>query len=56
MYIPPAFREDRIEALHELIRLHPLGLLTTAGASGLVATPLPFLVDAGESTSGILRA
>ncbi len=56
MYIPPAFREDRIEALHELIRLHPLGLLTTAGASGLAATPLPFLVDAGENTSGILRA
>lgn len=56
MYIPPAFREDRIEALHELIRLHPLGLLTTSGASGLAATPLPFLVDAGEGGNGILRA
>ncbi len=38
MYIPPAFREERIETLHELIRQHPLGLLTTAGASGLLAT------------------
>ena len=56
MYIPPAFREDRIEALHELIRLHPLGLLTTAGASGLIATPIPFLVYAGEGENGTLRA
>lgn len=56
MYIPPAFREDRIEALHELIRLHPLGLLTTTGESGLAATPLPFLVDAAEGGRGTLRA
>ena len=34
MYIPPAFREDRIETLHELIRQHPLGLLTNAGEGG----------------------
>ena len=56
MYIPPAFREDRIEALHDLIRLHPLGLLTTAGESGLAATPLPFLVYADEGRNGTLRA
>jgi transcriptional regulator len=56
MYIPPAFREDRMEALHELIRLHPLGLLTTKSESGLVATPVPFLVYADESKSGTLRA
>jgi transcriptional regulator len=56
MYIPPAFREDRIETLHAFIRQHPLGLLTTAGESGLAATPLPFLVDAGEGRNGILRA
>jgi len=56
MYIPPAFREDRLEALHELIRLHPLGLLTTTGESGLAATPLPFLVYADEGGRGTLRA
>lgn len=56
MYILPAFREDRIEALHELILRHPLGLLTTAGESGLAATPLPFLVHAGEGKNGTLRA
>ncbi len=56
MYIPPAFREERIEVLHKLIRQHPLGLLTTAGASGLLATPVPFLVHADEGKSGTLRA
>lgn len=53
---PPAFREDRIEDLRELIRLHPLGLLTISCASGLVATPAPFLVYAGEGRNGTLRA
>lgn len=56
MYIPPAFREDRIETLQELILQHPLGLLTTAGASGLLATPVPFMVYADEGNSGTLRA
>ena len=56
MYIPPTFREDRIEALHALIRQHPLGLLTSAGASGLAATPLPFLVYPAEGPHGTLRA
>ena len=56
MHIPPAFREDRTEVLHDLIRLHPLGLLTTAGEGGLVATPIPFLVYADEGHNGTLRA
>lgn len=56
MYIPPAFREDRIETLHELIRQQPLGLLTSAGEHGLAATPLPFLVYPAEGASGMLRA
>lgn len=56
MYIPPAFREERTDVLHALIRRHPLGLLTSAGASGLLATPLPFLVHAGEGGHGTLRA
>jgi transcriptional regulator len=56
MYLPPAFREERIEVLHDLIRQHPLGLLTTAGAGGLLATPIPMLVYADEGNSGTLRA
>jgi transcriptional regulator len=49
MYQPPAFREDRIEVQHALIRRHPLGLLITAGPGGLIANPFPFLLDAKAS-------
>lgn len=55
MYQPALFREDRIEVQHGLIRAHPLGLLVTAGPAGLVANPIPFLVDAGASERGTLR-
>jgi transcriptional regulator len=55
MYQPPAFREDRLEAQHELIRAHPLGLLITAGPAGLLANPFPFLLDADNSDKGTLR-
>jgi transcriptional regulator len=55
MYLPAAFREDRLETLHALIRAHPLGTLITAGAGGLLANLAPFiLVDGGDK--GILRA
>lgn len=51
MYKPPAFVEDRTEVLHDLIRTHPLGLLITSGAGGLIANPVPFqLVTDGEVT------
>ena len=55
MYQPPAFREDRIEVQHDLIRAHPLGLVVTAGPGGLMANSIPFLVDAGRSERGTLR-
>ena len=54
MYQPSAFREDRLETLHALIRVHPLATLITAGAGGLRANLLPFtLVNEGEK--GTLR-
>lgn len=56
MYQPPHFREDRIEAHHALIRAHPLGLLITAGPGGLMANPLPFVLDEAASARGTLRA
>lgn len=56
MYLPTHFREDRLEAQHALIRAHPLGLLVTAGANGLLADPLPFLIDAADGPLGTLRA
>lgn len=55
MYQPTAFREERLETLHTLIRSHPLATLITAGAGGLIANLVPFtLVDLGEK--GTLRA
>lgn len=55
MYLPATFREERLEALHSLIRAHPLGTLITCGSGGLLANLLPFLLlDGGDK--GILRA
>ncbi len=56
MYQPPHHREDRLEVQHALIRAHPLGLLVTAGPGGLVANPIPFLVEAAGAPLGVLRA
>lgn len=56
MYQPPHFREGRLEVQHALIRAHPLGLLVTNGEDGLLANPLPFLLDAAASPRGTLRA
>jgi transcriptional regulator len=56
VYRPPAFREDRLEVQHALIRAHPLGLLVTAGPGGLMANPLPFLVDTFMPGRGVLLA
>ena len=55
MYQPPAFREDRPEVQHALIRKHPLGLLITAGPAGLLANLFPFLLDAEGTEKGTLR-
>ncbi len=51
---PPAFREERLEVLHGLIRAHPLATLITAGAGGLMANLVPFtLVETTDK--GTLR-
>ena len=59
MYIPPHFLEERPEALHRVIREHPLGMLVTQ-AGGLDADHLPFEFDpgagAGAGTHGVLSA
>jgi transcriptional regulator len=55
MYQPSAFREDRLDVQHGLIRAHPLGLLITAGPAGLLANPFPFLLDAAGTEKGTLR-
>jgi transcriptional regulator len=55
MYIPAAFLESRLEVMHDLVRSHPLALLISAGAGGLAATPIPFLVCPGAGGNGVLR-
>lgn len=55
MYQPSYHREDRLEVQHDLIRRHPLGLVVTMGSRGLVANPIPFIVDAGAAPKGVLR-
>lgn len=55
MYQPPQFRDDSRAAQHALIRAYPLGLLVTAGAGGLTANPIPFLLD-DSGSHGVLRA
>jgi transcriptional regulator len=56
MYQPPHFREDRLEIQHALIRAHSLGLLVTHGKTGLIANPIPFILDEAASPYGTLRA
>lgn len=56
MYQPPHFREERLEIQHALIRAHPLGLLISSGEDGLLANPVPFLLDAAAAPKGVLRA
>uniref|UniRef100_UPI0013D58587 FMN-binding negative transcriptional regulator n=1 Tax=Klebsiella pneumoniae TaxID=573 RepID=UPI0013D58587 len=45
MYTPPAYREDRIEVLHDLMRRWSFATLITSGPKGPLATQLPFLLD-----------
>jgi transcriptional regulator len=55
MYCPPQFREDRLDVMHALMRAHPFGVLVTAGAGGLMANHLPFLIDESVPGMGVLR-
>lgn len=44
MHVPPAFREDRPQAIHALIEAHPLALLVSTGEDGPTANPVPMLL------------
>lgn len=56
MYIPSHFEEKRPEAMHALMRSHPLGTLVTLGTAGLNANHIPFEIDAEAGQFGTLRA
>jgi transcriptional regulator len=54
MYMPPAFRDDDLAGLHATVRAARLCSLVTATAEGLIATPLPLLLDESEREHGVL--
>jgi transcriptional regulator len=56
MYIPKANRETRVPVLHELIVTRPFGSLVTVGASGIIASHIPFVLEQDGSEFGMLRA
>ena len=54
MYVPPAFRDDDRASLHAAMRAARLASLVTATADGLIATPLPLLLDDADGEHGTL--
>lgn len=55
MYDVEAFREERVEVLHALIKSHPLATLVVETAQGLEANHIPMLIDAEPAPFGVLR-
>ena len=54
MYIPDHFQEDRIAALHDLIRASGLATLVSMTADGLIASHAPLLLDPAPAPFGTL--
>lgn len=55
MYLPPAFREDRIEVLHGIVRETVFATLVSATeAGGVEVTHLPLLLDPEPAPLGTL--
>ena len=54
MYVPPQFAEERIDVLQGAMRRTGLANLVTLGPDGLLATPLPLMLDAGDGPFGTL--
>jgi transcriptional regulator len=54
MYTPPTFKIDDTSAIHAAIRAARLASFVTATAEGLMATPLPLLLDEAEGPFGTL--
>ncbi|OMQ25735.1 FMN-binding negative transcriptional regulator [Serratia oryzae] len=56
MYQPTSFRENDLDSQLALVRANPLGLLISHSSQGLLADPVPFLVDVDRQQQVILRA
>jgi transcriptional regulator len=55
MYAPTQFREDDIPTVQAAIRAAGLATLVTMGPDGLIATPLPLLLDTEPAPYGTLH-
>ncbi len=55
MYIPPSNVESRPEMILDFIEAHPFGALVTAGADGLFATHIPFVLARAQGSQGVLQ-
>jgi transcriptional regulator len=54
MYIPSAFREDDLDALHAMVHHARLGVLVSSGPDGLAASHVPMLLDPDAGPYGTL--
>ena len=54
MYVPPLFKEDRIDILHDAIRAAGLATLVTLRPDGLIASHVPVLLDPTPAPYGTL--
>ncbi|MGR9086266.1 MAG: FMN-binding negative transcriptional regulator [Gammaproteobacteria bacterium] len=55
MYIPKQFEEPSVEAMHALIRAHPLATVVTLSSDGLNANHVPLHLSAIPAPYGTLR-
>ncbi len=56
MYLPAHFRENDIGTLQQFIQEYSFGILVTQHEETPVANHLPFLLDTGRGSQGVLRA
>ena len=56
MYNPALFRIESLPEMHALMRAHSLASLVTNTADGMIATPLPMMIDLNEGEFGTLYA
>jgi transcriptional regulator len=54
MYVPPHFREQNLDVLHETIRRIALGTVVTLGPDGLIGSHVPMLLDPTKGEFGTL--
>ena len=54
MYIPAAFQDDDIASIHAAIRGTRLANLVTMTAEGLMATPIPLILETDVGPRGVL--